>query len=353
MTRLKDIAERAGVSISTASRAISGDTSRPVSEDTKQKVRQIALELGYEITESPVKSSKSIPKKNANLLQIACIGPQHLIYNHPYFTRVFDGIHHKMKEMGLPAPIIRTSEEVDDAAKMKALVQEHDIQGVLAVSWYDESLYQVLRKENVHVLGVSINDDKLNVPVVDCDRVYASRAGVRHLIDQGHTRIGFIGGPSFSKTMDSEERFVGYKFAMLDADLRINPSWMINSQWNVNRSYRKMGDMLKNLPRNEWPTAMFCASDMLAIPAMRAALEQECRIPDDLAFMGMDNIEMAQYTTPPLTSVQVPRFEIGMMAAKSIVDYLEGHYPAPPKILLPCSIIVRESSLYSRLVTTG
>ena len=92
----------------------------------------------------------------------------------------------------------------------------------------------------------------------------------------------------------------------------------------------------------------FCASDMLAIPAMRAVVENQGRIPEDIAIVGMDNIDVAQYTTPPLSSVSVPKYEIGRVAAKSIVDYLDGHFKVATKILLPCSLIVRESSSFTR-----
>jgi LacI family transcriptional regulator len=87
---------------------------------------------------------------------------------------------------------------------------------------------------------------------------------------------------------------------------------------------------------------------MLAIPAMRAVVEQNGRIPQDIAFVGMDNISMAQYTTPPLTSVQVPKYEIGKVAAQLINDYLEGRYSSLHKVLLPSTLIVRESSVYDR-----
>ena len=93
------------------------------------------------------------------------------------------------------------------------------------------------------------------------------------------------------------------------------------------------------------PTAMFAASDMMAIAAMRAVAERNLRIPVDMAFIGLDNIEIAPYTTPPLSSVHIPKFEMGQVAAKVMVDYIRGSYSLPIKILLPYEVIVRESSL--------
>lgn len=344
MAKLKDIAERVGVSISTVSRAISNDTSRPVSEETKLKIREAALELGYKLHES----SKSAIDDNAHAKRIACIVPQLLMDDHPYFSKVLAGFHHKMEEIGQPPAIVRTCEEVSDAQRMRAMLRETGVEGIVAISWYDKELFELIQQEGIAIMGVSMNDEQLVVPVVDCDRILSARAAVRHLIDQGHTRIGFIGGPAFSKQMESEERFVGYKFAMLEANLQLREDWLMNTDWNVDLSYSKMIALLTQTPKSEWPTAIFCASDMLAIPAMRAVVERNGRIPEEIAIVGMDNIDVAQYTTPPLTSVSVPKFEIGKVAAKSIVDYLDGHYPFPPKILLPCSLIIRESSNFNR-----
>ncbi|MFC5649631.1 LacI family DNA-binding transcriptional regulator [Paenibacillus solisilvae] len=347
MPTLKDIANRVGVSISTVSRAISDDTSRPVSEETKRKIRSVAVELGYKLTDS----ANSVAESSTRLKQVACIIPQSLMSNHPYFSQVLEGFYWKMNELGQLPVIVRTSEEWKDTQRLAAMLGESGVKGVLAISWYDKELFELLQKEGIVLLGMSFNDDSLSVPVVDCDRVSAARLAMRHLLEQGHTRIGYIGGPAFFGKMENEERFIGYQFSMLQSNLGINPDWVIDTNWNVDESYNRMTQMLMHVPKSDWPTAIFCASDMLAIPAMRAALEKECRIPEDIAFVGMDNIAVAQYTSPPLTSIHVPKLEIGSVAAKSMVDYLDGQYSIPPKILLPCSLIIRESSTYDRTIS--
>ncbi|MWV42470.1 LacI family DNA-binding transcriptional regulator [Paenibacillus sp. HJL G12] len=344
MAKLKDIAERVGVSISTVSRAISNDMNRPVNEETKQRIRAAARELGYRLQEETYASSPAsgAPK------HIAIVVPQQLIENHPYFTEVLAGFHDRMDELGHPPAIVRTSDEVSDADRIKNLIRETGIKGIVVISWYDPELIELLEKEKIAVLGVSLNDDRLTVPVVDCDRIFSARAAVRHLLERGHRRISFIGGPAYSRKMDNDERFVGYKFAMLEADLPLPDEWIIDTGWNVNLSYSRLTELLSTRPKEEWPTAILCASDMLAIPAMRAVVEQKARIPQDIAFVGMDDISFAQYTNPPLSSVHVPKYEIGKVAAQFMIDYLNGDYPALPKILLPYELIIRESSDYER-----
>lgn len=345
MPTLKDIALRVGVSISTVSRAISNDANRPVNEETKRKIREVAEEIGYEWDSPQARTAKDETNTSR---RIGCIVPQTLTDNHPYFAPILSGFRRRLDTMGLSPVFIRASEEIGTVDRMRSLISDTGVEGVLAIGWYDKALFELLRKERVVILGVSLNNESMDVPIVDCDRVSAARAAVRHLILQGHTGIGFIGGPAFSNDLEGEERYIGYKFAMLEAGLVLNENWILNAKWNVDRSFSLMTDMLNSVPEDEWPTAMFCASDMMAIPAMRAALERKCRIPEDIAFVGMDNIEVAQYTSPPLSSVQVPKFEIGEIAAKTLIDYVDAAYTLPAKILLPYELIARESSACDR-----
>ncbi|WP_422659827.1 LacI family DNA-binding transcriptional regulator [Paenibacillus sp. EC2-1] len=345
MTKLKDIAEKVGVSISTVSRAISNDKNRPVNEHTKQKIYEAAIELGYSFKE---KISPVIHDNDTSLKQIACIVPRQLLGDHPYFSEVLAGFHDQINELKKLQAIIRTSDEITGSDGIRALIQESGVQGIVAISWYDKELFELLEHMDIPVVGVSFNDEELSIPVVDCDRIYSSRVAVRHLIEQGHSKIGFIGGPPHSECMDNEERYMGYKFAMLENNFPLPKEWIINTHWNLDNSYSMLSELLLTHPKEEWPTAFFCASDMMAISAMRAVVEKGGQIPQDIAFVGMDDITVAQYTSPPLTSVRVPKYEIGRGAAQFMANYLDGQYSFLPKVLLPCDLIVRESSTYNR-----
>ncbi|MCJ8012352.1 LacI family transcriptional regulator [Paenibacillus sp. KQZ6P-2] len=178
------------------------NTDRPVNEETKRKIMDAAIELGYRIQKD---SGTGYMSKNP-FKHIACVVPQHLIENHPYFTEVLAGFHDRMNELGYPSAIVRTSDEVSDSDRIKTLIRNEEIQGVALISWYDQEMIELLEKENVAVLGVNWNDERLSVPVVDCDRIFSARSAVHHLIEQGHERIGFIGGPAYSRKMDNDER---------------------------------------------------------------------------------------------------------------------------------------------------
>jgi len=207
------------------------------------------------------------------------------------------------------------------------------------------SMLEVMKKANVQMIGTG--SEGSDVPLVDYDRVPAAKLAVDHLIEQGHRAIAFVGGPGYNGELNSEERYKGYKFALYEAGIALHPDLIFDTGWIIDRSYEAVAGLLSQ-PGKERPTAIFAVSDQLGIPAMRAVIESGLRIPEDIAIVSMDDIELSQYTSPPLTSVHVPKFEIGEMAAKILLDFLQADIPMPAKVLLPHKLMIRESSLFTR-----
>lgn len=341
MPTLKDISQQVGVSVSTVSRVINNDTSRHINAETKAKVWQAVRELGYEPNESARRLVKNQKEEIRPSKQIGCIvAGSHLRDDHPYFSPILAGFNKKITELGYTVAFIKDDEEL-----LRKMVQEIRIDGVIVIGWIDEKLLNYLKSTSIAIVGISASG--YGISLVDYDRVSAAKTAVDHLIAQGHSKIGFVGGHGHTGELDSEERFQGYKYAMFEAGIALNPSWIINTNWKVEKSFEYMSQMIES-NRSDLPTAMLSASDLLAIPAMRAVIEQHLSIPEDIAFIAMDNIELSQYTSPPLSSVHVPKYEIGMVAAKTLVDQLQGGYPLTSKILLPFEMRVRQSSTYDR-----
>jgi DNA-binding LacI/PurR family transcriptional regulator len=167
------------------------------------------------------------------------------------------------------------------------------------------------------------------------------------LLEQGHRKIAFIGGEGLTGDMEREKRFRGYKYALEESGTALNPKWIINAGWDVNRSYSRMSELLKE-DSGEWPTAVFAASDMMAVSAMRAASERGLAIPQDIAFIGLDNIEVSQFTTPPLSTVHIPKYEIGEMAAKVLADRIKESQSLPFKLIMPFELLIRQSSMVTK-----
>ncbi|GAA3401626.1 LacI family DNA-binding transcriptional regulator [Paenibacillus hodogayensis] len=343
MPTLKQIAQHVGVSISTVSRVINNDSSRHISQETKSKIWRMAKELGYEGTEraKPAPAGKSGKSPTTGNSQIGCIVsvPQNK-YNHPYFSPILAGIEKKLAELDCTLAFMLTMEEVQSEPAMRKLIQESKPDGIIVVEGIDPDVYRFIKKAVPSVVGIDITDP--DVPVISYDRVQAAKFAVRHLVEQGHSRVAFIGGAGLTGEIEREKRFRGYEYAMREAGLPIEPEWVINAGWDVNVSYSRMAELLDQAEKR--PTAVFAASDMMAISAMRAAAERGLRIPGDVAFIGLDNIEVSQYTSPPLSTIHIPKTEIGMMAAKAVVDQINGSNPLPFKMLMPFELIVRQSS---------
>ncbi|CAM4007904.1 LacI family transcriptional regulator [Paenibacillus alkaliterrae] len=346
MPTLKDVSQHVGVSVSTVSRVINNDTSRHINADTKAKVWQAVQELGYEPNESARRLVKNQKEEVRPTKQIGCIvAGSHLREDHPYFSPILAGFNKKLIELGYTVAFIHTPEEIGDEVLLRKMVQEIRIDGVIVIGWINEKLLNYLKSTRIAIVGISASGH--GISLVDYDRVSAAKTAVDHLLAQGHRKIGFVGGHGHTGELDSEERFQGYKYALFEAGITLNPSWIINTNWKVDKSFEDMTGLIEH-NGSDLPTAMLSASDLLAIPAMRAVLEHHLRIPEDIAFIAMDNIELSQYTSPPLSSVHVPKYEIGMVAAKTLVDELQGGYPLTSKILLPFEMRVRQSSNYNR-----
>jgi LacI family transcriptional regulator len=346
MAKLKDIADQVGVSISTVSRVLKNDANRSVSDETRRKIWEMAEKLGYR-TQRPVKARKSEPKHS---YAIGCVVamPQNK-YNSPYFSVILEGIEKALAAAGMRLEFVFSIEKPSDVEELHLLVKEHGIDGMLVVERIDAEAYQWIKTNVRQVVGIDITDQ--DVPVVSYDRAAAAREAVMHLIGQGHRHIAYIGGPELNDDFREEKRYLGYERAMKEASLEIVPDWVINVKWDVSLSYELTKQAFES--GGPAPTAIFAASDMMAIAAMRAATEREMKVPDDIAFFGVDNIPISEFTSPPLSTIHVPKLEMGMYAVKLLLDYLEEQYTVPVKMVIPYKCLYRHSSSFKLEAATA
>lgn len=341
MATLKDVAEHVGVSISTVSRVVNNDASRSVNADTRRKIWDAVTLLGYQ----PNKTARELVKKGSSKPEhthrVGCIvAVSQNKYNHPYFSPILEGIEKGVQEQGGELAFIHTNEDIKSPEMLHKVVQESGIEGMIVVERIDSSSYEYIKRHVPYLVGIDISDPAISS--VGYDRLLAAKHAVQHLISRGRRKIGFIGGAGMAQNITREKRFMGYKEAMEDAGLEVRPDWVLDSGWNVDTSYELMKRALEN--KQDVPDAIFAASDMMAISAMRAAFENKLRIPEDIAFVSIDNIEFAQYSNPPLSTVHIPKYEIGWVAAKTLFDMSQKQYPMPVRITLPFELVERQSS---------
>lgn len=340
MAKLKDIADYVGVSISTVSRVINHDESRVVNAETRKKIWDAAQAVGYRKKQTG-KLPQNKKEMNKHSFRLGCViaVPQNK-YNHPYFSVILEGIEKGVQAEGYRLEFLHSMGEGGDINEIQKLVKDHAINGMIVVEGINAEVYGWIKQHVRVVVGIDISDPE--VPVVAYDRVSAAKDAVRHLISRGHRRIGFIGGVGLGGSIEREKRYKGYREAIEEAQLTIDPDWVINVNWDVTQSYEIVKQAL--LQNKERPTAFFSASDMMAIPAMRAVLEQQLTIPGDIAFFSVDNIEFSAFTSPPLSTICVPKLEMGRVAANLLLDYLNQKYNIPIKVYVPYELKLRHSS---------
>ncbi|WP_136604910.1 LacI family DNA-binding transcriptional regulator [Paenibacillus dokdonensis] len=334
MATLKDIADIVGVSVSTVSRVLSNETNRSVNSETKKKIWDTAHEIGYHIKSSAAGASQT--------KLVGCIVStlQNRRY-HPYFSVILDGIDQELAKNGYKLAFSYTQDELIKPEVLKSALHDSKIEGIILIEGIDETINRQIRKYGCAVVGIDVPDS--SIPTISYDRVHAARTAVSHLTQQGHREILFIGGTGLSGKMEREKRFRGYKQALEEAGISYNPGRILDAKWEPDQAYRMMLSFLEE-HHADLPTAVFAASDIMAMAAMRAISEKGYRIPQDFAVIGFDDNEPSRYTVPPLSTIHIPTFEIGAIAVKALLQTIRDPYPLPVNISVPFEPKFRPSS---------
>lgn len=336
---LKDIAEKAGVSISTVSRVINDDQESPVNEDTKKRVWKYVKALGYS------KGSKNnSAKKTKEIGLIFNMTPD--IYNHPYFSVILTAIENEIKRRGYDLAFSLSEKDIKKESTRHQVISS-DLDGIIVVSdFIERKLLEELKEKFQNLVFIDSYKEDINRDIILVEREKAGYELTQYLIDMGHQDIAFMGGEFAEKEapeFNQEKRFLGFKKAMRDNNLNWKDNWVIVGSWEKEPAYFAAKKMLQG---DEIPTAIFAASDQMAIGIMRAINEMGLNIPEDISIISYDNIDMAAYTNPPLTTMNIPKKTIGKLAVKRLVELIEDEdedLNIPLKFLVSTNLVERES----------
>jgi DNA-binding LacI/PurR family transcriptional regulator len=337
MVSIKDIARAAHVSHATVSRALRN--SPLVKPETVVLVRKVAEEQGY--TVSAV--ARSLVTKRTDTIGVVVTS----IAN-PFVGEVVSGIEEFALAHGYS--VFLATCHADPARELRAVQSFHErrVDGILVNSSRVGALYLPLLAD-MKVPIVLINNQYPGefVHSVTIDNLNAARDATRHLVDLGHKRIGYLGN-QFGLQADTD-RFAGYRQILEEADIGFQPELVAHGDGRPEGGMHAMARLLA-LP--EPPTAVFCYNDMEALGAMRAAREHGLSIPGDLSVVGLDDLFLASYTDPPLTTVQQPKQQMGRLAAQILLELLSGGKPES-RVTLAGTLIVRQSTAPPRSARPG
>ncbi|MFC0213410.1 LacI family DNA-binding transcriptional regulator [Paenibacillus chartarius] len=333
-----DVAKRAGVSPSTVSRVISGHPR--ISPSTSSKVKEIMEEMGYH----PNVMAKSLVSKTTNTVGIVLPRPAEELFQNMFFPEVIRGIVTQSTRSKYDLMITTGINEREELEAVTRLVKGRRVDGILLLhSRRQDPIIQFLRDQNFPFVLVGRSEDYADILSVDNNNRLASYDATRHLIAQGHKRIGFVSGPP--NLIVSQDRLDGYREALAEAGLESHPSWIVEGEFLQESGYRAMSFFM-NLP--ERPTALVVIDDIVAFGVLRGLTELGYKVPVDLSLVGFNNIQMAELSTPPLSSVDISIYQLGYTASQLLIRRIKGEIETQTNMVIPHRLIVRESSLLQR-----
>ncbi|HZQ06177.1 MAG TPA: LacI family DNA-binding transcriptional regulator [Anaerolineae bacterium] len=334
---LEHLAQVAGVSVSTVSRALN-DSDHAVNEDTRKRILTLAQQMGYR----PNLMARSL--KTDRTFSIGIIVDNIVS---PFTPIMIRGIQDYLKTFGYFSLVINADWNPETETEAIHDLISRSIDGIIFVeSWLREPnpTLDVANKPYVFVHRLFGTAERNAVSV---DDFYGGRVATEHLIQLKHRRIAYISGPSGWGA--SENRLWGYRAALNHAEIPIQPEYMYEGDWEVQGGYAAVKNFL-TLP--EPPTAIFAANDLMALGAIYALQESGRRVPEDVAVVGYDDREIASIARPSITTVSLPCYEMGTMSAKLLLRLLrnktlaarEKETQSEKPIKIKGKLIMRESS---------
>jgi len=336
MVTIKDIAQIAGVSPSTVSRAL--NDSPLIREETKARIREIAAALGYERNEL----ARGLVKGTSRALGL--IVPD---ITNPFFAEIARGVSDVAHAQGYGVLLCTTEGNLSREAEYLRFLRRKRVDGLIlsAVTIDDPNLSEFLNGSIPFVL-VSRLVKGLDAPFVVGDDKTGARLAVEHLIQLGHKRIAFIGGPA--NVQSSRDRMETYQKVLKEHGLKAYTKWAVFADFTQAAGRKAAQKMLRGRIR---PTAIFAANDVIALGVMEAAEDLGLSIPQDLSLVGYDDISYAALPRIQLTTVAQPTYEMGRIAAEYLLAICEGEKREKLRCLLPPRLIVRKTTAPPRRIT--
>ncbi|MGN6715051.1 transcriptional regulator, LacI family [Anaerocolumna jejuensis DSM 15929] len=339
MSTIRDVAKLANVSTATVSRVLNNDSKYKMTTETKNRVLDAVTTLDYKVQTRTSKKKIITASQDTTRIKIGCIlSVTKKKYNDPYFMAILSGVEKLLFSKGYDISFIRTGPELEDHNCLTSTFQEY-ISGLILMEPLNKEVYNYIRKHVPHIVG--IDTQRTDIDNVGYDHYQIADAATKHLISKGHTKIGFIGGTLGAQQIKQSQRFQGYYLAMHSAGLEVNDQWTINCQWDEELCANKVDYLCKT---QNYPTAFFVASDLMAMAAMNSFYVNNISVPKDVAIIGMSDIEISRFSNPPLTTIHVPMEEIGMVAANLLLERIHGYDLLPQKVILPTSLVLRSST---------
>ena len=331
---IKDVAKRANVSLSTVSLVI--NNKKNISPDTVNKVRKAIEELDYH----PRHSARGLAsKKSGNIGFI--LTEDHFSRAEPFYTKIFLGTEFQARQHNYYI-ILTTVKRNFSKKSIPRFLLERNVDGVILAGHVPDALITFINKNyDIPVVYIDYFPPKGQSCAVLIDNDEGARMAVEHLIDRGHQHIAFIGGEYSHPSIYS--RYFGYTQALSRAGIQVNDKIVIKDEHNTGEEngYNATCTLLQT---GEKFTAIFAGNDAMAFGCMQCLKRQNIPVPEKVALVGFDDVDVARQMEPRLTTIRINKEEMGAIAVKNMVDMISDDKNNFGKNIVPVELVVRDST---------
>jgi LacI family transcriptional regulator len=339
MATIRELARQCGVSVATVSRVF--NEPRVVRHDTRRRVLDAAAQIGY----VPNESARTLATKKSNLIGLVWdTGQRRPGWRHPYLQEILVALKTALSAHGLHLLLLATQDATGDDGRDRHLraVRRHNLDGVVFIDdGTGDPAVLALAGTEVPCVAIDLAVRGAHSTYITSDNAGGARLAARHLVERGHRRIATITGPL--RTRPGVQRLAGFQDELSAHDVDLPDDRIVEGDFYLDGGHAGMHRLLA-LP--EPPSAVFVAGDEMALGALRAAAQSGLRVPDDVAIVGFDDIEIAALIPPGLTTVAQDKPGFGSAAADALLAMLHAgpRTPAPPPTVLATELIVRGST---------
>lgn len=324
---IAQIAKAAEVSVATVSKVLNGRAD--VSPPTRERVERIIEEYGF--TRSRAGSSPRSGKTGLVDLVVPRLGDD-------YFLPILEGVEQVLKEANLRLVLTSTNYDAEQELQWLQAAKDRPTDGMLLVLPSDEAIQELSHHKHPFVVIHNQGGLPTTVPSVTITGWEGGFAATNHLLTLGHRRIAYIGKDVHA--MDAIERYAGYRTALEVANVPLDPLLQCEGAFTALDGYNATRTLMA---LEEPPTAIFAGNDRQATGVYRALYELGLSIPSAISVVGFDNLPYTDLMNPPLTTVHVPRFELGRVAATMLINLIAGAQLPMRRMVLPTRLLERQS----------
>lgn len=330
---IDQVAELAYVSRSVVSRVLNDHPN--VSEEARARVEKVIEEYNYR----PSSAARSLATDRTFEICILTPRRQSDALANGFWTLLHLGIFEHCIERGYFVSLSMVSSEMESEVH-EHILSEHRFDGfILITEEVTELVAHALKDRDMPAVLIGHDPDHAELNSVDVDNYQGAYEATQYLCELGHTRVGAIFGSLDLK--ESVERREGYAQALRDAGVPVDTDWIAGGDYSQESGYALMQRWIE---RGEYPSAVFCANDGMALGALLALHQADIDVPGEVSVVGFDDLPTSQYAYPPLTTVHQPIREKGEQAADMIIGQIEGTDDEVRHVKLPAELVVRESA---------